>query len=546
MKLSKIAIYGILGAFTLNACSLDRAPYTALTNESIENTPGALEALSLGNYHTLKSWVENWHRVTEYPSDNVSLSGSTTDNLFYNYNYQRLVTNSRVNNYWSNSYKIIAGTNAVLEVVKEGTDAATDQIIAENLYLRSLMYFYLANVFGRPYNQNPETNLAVPLQPQDNPFEIKARNTVKEVYDAIEQDLLRAEKLFTAYKGNIYGNVYAAQALLARLYLYKGDNEKAIEYANKVINSGKFALLSTADYTKIATAAPENNPETIFAIKFVKDVDYASDGWYTIGSMYANIDGSGWGEMYASRSYLEEVRKYPEDVRYSFIKPVVVNENELHAYYVNDDYKYESIVVNQSGTDYTYTENGTSKTLIKRSNGAGSFEYFINIGGKERTVLIDKKLDARNGYPKYYILKCSGQEGQAHLWSPVISRLAELYLIRAEANAKLNKIQEALDDVNIIRKRAGIPTAGLWTTANLSGKSALDVVLEERKLELAWEGHRKFDVFRNGKTLNRMYPGTHIANQNSYLTIPATSNVIVEYIPEQQITLSNGVLKQND
>src|SRR5690606_42132850 len=132
------------------------------------------------------------------------------------------------------------------------------------------------------------------------------------------------------------------------------------------------------------------------SIKFVKDVDYASDGWYTIGSMYANIDGSGWGEMYASRSYLEEVRKYPEDVRYSFIKPVVVKENELHAYYVNDDYKYESIVVSQSGTDYTYTENGTSKTLIKRSNGAGSFEYFINIGGKERTVLIDKKLDARN------------------------------------------------------------------------------------------------------------------------------------------------------
>lgn len=546
MKLSKLTIYSLAGALFLNSCSLDKEPYTSLTNESIEKTPGALEALSLGNYHTLKSWVENWHRVTEYPSDNVALSGSTTDNLFYNYNYQRLVTNSRVNNYWSNSYKIIAGTNTVLEQVKEGVDDASNQIIAENLYLRSLMYFYLVNVFGKPYNQNPETNLAVPLQAQDNPFEIKARNTVKEVYEKIEQDLVKAETLFTVNKGSIYGNVYAVQALLARLYLYTGQNAKAIEYADKVINSGKFSLLVTADYSKIATAAPENNPENIFAIKFVKDVDYESNGWYTIGSMYANVDGSGWGEMYASRTYLEEVRKYPEDVRYSFVKPVVVNENELHGYYVADDHKYASVILTKNGTDYSYTDGGTTKNLTKKSNGAGNFEYFITIGGKERTVLIDKKLDARNGYLKYYILKCSGQEGQAHLWSPVISRLTELYLIRAEANAKLGNQQLALDDVNVIRTRAGIPSAGLWTTANLNGQSVLDVVLAERKLELAWEGHRKFDVYRNGYTMNRMYPGTHIANENSFLTIPSTSNVIVEYIPEQQITLSNGVLKQND
>lgn len=128
------------------SCSLDRTPYDSLTNESIKNTPGALGVLNLGNYHTLKSWVENWHRVTEYPGDNVALSGTTTDNLFYSYTYQRLVTNSRVNNYWSNSYKIIAGTNALLAQLKEGEGAESDQIIAENLYLRSLMYFYLVNV----------------------------------------------------------------------------------------------------------------------------------------------------------------------------------------------------------------------------------------------------------------------------------------------------------------------------------------------------------------------------------------------------------------
>ena len=545
--MKRILIYTAVTAILASSCSLDKTPYDALTNESIDNTPGALDALNKGNYHTLKGWVENWHRVTEYPGDNVSLSGTTTDNLFYNYNYQRIVSNGRVNSYWANSYKIIAGTNHLLSRLTEGENDENDQIIAENLYLRSLMYFYLTNVFGRPYDQNPQATLAVPIKLKDDPFEVLPRNTVEEVYKQIETDLLKAESLFKSYKSSIYASVYSTQALLARLYLYKGENDKAIAYANKLIESGKFSLLTTGNYGNLSTAAPENNPENIFAIKFVKDIDYPDNGWYTIGSMYASVDGSGWGEMYASRSYLENVRKYPEDVRYKMIKPVVSNANELHAYYVTDNYKYASVIVTKNGTDYTYVESegAAPKTLIKESNGAGAYQYYINIEGKKRTVLIDQKLDNRNGYLKYYILKCSGQEGQAHLWSPIISRLSEIYLIRAEAYAKNGNTAGALADVNLIRKRAGIPDAGLWTAANLDGKTALDVVLNERQLELAWEGHRKFDIFRNGKTLNRQYPGTHIANENSFLTVAPNSKEIIEFIPEQQIVLSNGILKQN-
>ncbi|GEM67718.1 membrane protein [Sphingobacterium mizutaii NBRC 14946 = DSM 11724] len=534
---------GVVGLL-MTSCSLDKEPYDSMTNESIENTEGAIEALHLGNYHTLKGWVENWHRVTEYPGDNVSLSGTTTDNLFYNYNYKRVVNNARVNSYWENSYRVIAGTNLLLQKLKEGESDEVDQMIAENLYLRSLMYFYLANVFGKPYTQDPQS-LAVPIKLSDDPFEILPRNTVKEVYDQLEKDLLKAEGMFNTYKSNVYGNVYAAQALLARVYLFKGDNQKAIQYANKVIESGKFSLLAGSDYNKLTVSTPEENRENIFAIKFVKDIDYPDDGWSTIGSMYANIQGSGWGEMYASRSYLEEVRKYPEDVRYRMIQPVVEKANELHAYYVTDDYKYASVQVTQAGTDYSYTEAGAKKNLIKESNGAGAYQYYIQIAGKKRTVLIDRKLANRNGYLKYYVMKCSGQEGQAHLWSPIISRLAEVYLIRAEASAKVGDITSALKDVNMIRQRAGISTAGLWTAANLNGKTALDVVLEERKLELAWEGHRKFDVFRNGKLMDRKYPGTHTSGTSPILTIDAKSNQAIEFIPEQQIVLSNGVLKQN-
>src|SRR5690606_37797221 len=162
--------------------------------------------------------------------------------FFYNYNYNRIVTNGRVNSYWENSYKIIAGTNNILGQLEEGTSDTNDQIIAEDLYLRSLMYFYLADVFGRPYNQNPDVNLAVPLKLNDDPFEVLLRNTVKEVYQQIVSDLLKAETLFKSYKGNIYASLYSAQALLVRVYLFMGENEKAISYADKVINSGKFTL----------------------------------------------------------------------------------------------------------------------------------------------------------------------------------------------------------------------------------------------------------------------------------------------------------------
>lgn len=76
----------------------------------------------------------------------------------------------------------------------------------------------------------------------------------------------------------------------------------------------------------------------------------------------------------------------------------------------------------------------------------------------------------------------------------ILVRLAEMYLIRAEARAKQNKIQEGLADLNLIRKRAGLVDLTL-DNAN----AIVDAVLAERRLELAHEGHRWFDLRRTGK-----------------------------------------------
>src|SRR5690606_5640498 len=109
------------------------------------------------------------------------------------------------------------------------------------------------------------------------------RSTVSQVYDQIEKDLLLSLELYTAEKTNAYASKEASDALLSRIYLYKEENQKAIEYADKVINSGKFSLLSTSSLPGYVKLQPETNKETIFEIRFVKDADYTNNGLSTIG-----------------------------------------------------------------------------------------------------------------------------------------------------------------------------------------------------------------------------------------------------------------------
>lgn len=168
--------------------------------------------------------------------------------------------------------------------------------------------------------------------------------------------------------------------------------------------------------------------------------------------------------------------------------------------------------------------------------------YFVNSGGSKTYVTLDYDMDKRNGYPKFYILKCSLQEGVPQLWSPVVVRLAEVYLNRAEAYAKKGNIGFALADVNVIRTRAGIPVY----TSVPAGMTLLDTVLQERRLELAFEAQRKYDVFRNKLNMNREYPGTHLNGDNPFYIVPYTNNRIIEYIPEQQIQIQPNLIQNPD
>ena len=98
----------------------------------------------------------------------------------------------------------------------------------------------------------------------------------------------------------------------------------------------------------------------------------------------------------------------------------------------------------------------------------------------------------------------------------------------------------ALELVNVIRKRAGIPDEGMFSTTQMHGYTdARDIVMDERRMELAFEGHRMFDVYRNQKDMDRHYPGFQLWNTVSHM-----DNHIIYPIPNAEWTVSH--IEQNE
>ena len=119
------------------------------------------------------------------------------------------------------------------------------------------------------------------------------------------------------------------------------------------------------------------------------------------------------------------------------------------------------------------------------------------------------RVDNGGFYMRYYNTKFSGQDDKGMLTSPVFLRWGEVYLNRAEAYAKTGEDALALADMNVIRSRAGVHEYTLGDIATFEYASVLDAVLDERRMEFCFEGHRFFDVFRNRKPLDREYVGYH-------------------------------------
>lgn len=471
---------------------LEYQPIDQLSNEQVANSPELLYNVTIGTYSRLREqqYVRNRHGAQEFPGDDAVWVKNSGDNRMLSYSYQHIVNSSVSTQFWQQAYQGIYSANKVIEAIDDSAPADRLQIKGENLFLRALMHYDLVRMFGRPYSQNPETNLGVMIRDNTDVTALPPRSTVKETYEFIEGDLLKAAELMSEDKSAIYASQEVAWALLARLYLYMEENELAVEYADMVINSGKYELLGTEQFGSYFRMLPENNPETIFAIK-IRETE--NMGKASIGSLYHG-DG-GWGEMFASSTYRALLYQNPNDERTKFIDP-----------------------------DYVYDENG--ERIPDPSEDVGF------------------QVQKRDGLPKYFVNKYTYEGGVPMLSSPIVIRLAEMYLIKAEAFAKLSgREAEAIEIVNLIRERAGLSSDQLFSVNDLKGyETILDVVLDERRLELAWEGHRSFDLYRNNRPMDRSF--IQPFGWSGPQRVEPTSSSIVHLIPETEIAL-NPNLDQN-
>ncbi|ERJ58125.1 RagB/SusD family nutrient uptake outer membrane protein [Sphingobacterium paucimobilis] len=116
----------------------------------------------------------------------------------------------------------------------------------------------------------------------------------------------------------------------------------------------------------------------------------------------------------------------------------------------------------------------------------------------------------------------------------VLTRLADIILLKAEAHANLNQSAEALELLNRIRKRAGLDVMD-EATANNEYKSVIDAILHERSVELCFEGHRWFDLVRTGTAISTMQPINGLSNKGNLL-----------WPLHESATLRNTNMKQNE
>jgi tetratricopeptide (TPR) repeat protein len=220
--------------------------------------------------------------------------------------------------YWSNPYVLLNRINSLIEAfdngqVADGSEAERNRVLGQAYALRGLFHFDLVKLFGVPYAKDPGAPGAIIADHVILPSEINQRATVAQTYDQAIGDLTQAVALLENAKAktNGYINYWAAKALLARVYLYRGEWALSFAAADDIIRNGGYVLVPNDQY--IDAWGEEFTTESIFSI-----VNTTTDnpGREAISSVSAP---SGYGEIILSTVMIDLLRAEAGDVRAQLI-----------------------------------------------------------------------------------------------------------------------------------------------------------------------------------------------------------------------------------
>lgn len=442
-------------------------------------------------------------RESHYGRDLLSVTDAMADIAFANGRSSRLLNENRntaLSNVviWGGSYAAINEINLTLEAIPgvgDATAADKARYEGELKFLRALYYFDLVKNYGYiptfvVANQNkggvPITLKGFNSSAAASSF-FPSRASLAECYSQVMQDLYTSIALLSnANKGRNYASKHAALALGSRVALYEGNWQRADSFATAAITltGGIGSMTNTTNYVAGWRAA--NHPEGIFEVWYATlgenlGVNTSLAATHTTLAAPGGFNGvrQGQGDLVPNAFLLTQlgITGFPTNLAQSPPPPTLVYGNDIRN---------------------------------------RLFEWGVNASG-------------------HYVecTKWMGKNGGPNWDNTVVIRWPELYLNRAEARYRLGNEAGAWADLNVIRTARII---GFTVPATpLTGSALLDEILRQRMLEFAFEGHRFYDLKRNGLSIVKVNPATNL---------PATDYRILPRIPLGEVD-GNPKLEQN-
>ena len=342
------------------------------------------------------------------------------------------------NGTWTELYRLINVANNILGSVDNVSQTSEEdklgalRVKGEAHFLRAAYYFWLANLYGKPYHAATATSdLAVPLKITEKVDDkIYQRNTVQEVYNQVLEDLREAERCLsqTEKPKSVYrADSTTVHLLESRVYLYMQNWEMAARYANKV-------LKARPTLTDMNTTTPASG----FLSKASKETIFSMGG----NDIPCNMD-------YAYQGF--RVAK------------------ELYEAYEDDDLR-------------------KSQWWWTRNDFIGYTKIAHGSRNEEQTIIESQDDYYYLGYNDGYI------NNLAEVSDKFLFRTAEAYLNKAEAEAYSGNEGKARSALNTLRQKRYAAGSDYEITA--TGEALVKAIREERRKELALEGHRWFDLRR--------------------------------------------------
>ena len=235
--------------------------------------------------------------------------GRLEDEYRYDFDEQ----NSR-SDIWRRPYEIIRQVTSILGMLENiETETSNDEetkqdFIGQCLTIRALAHFSLCSSYGLPYSHNAGNNLGIPIVTTLLATDAKTtRSTVAEVYTQVINDLTAAIPKLKGEKNVGKLNVWAAKTLLARVYLYKEENDNAYATAVDVINNSPYSLMTRTEY--VNSWSMDYSSESIFSC-----INSAADN--AGGESINNLsDPEGYGQFMASQDLIDLVNSDHDDIR---------------------------------------------------------------------------------------------------------------------------------------------------------------------------------------------------------------------------------------